>query len=71
MPDFRDLPKTFYEWRRVADAYGLDALMPKVRRRPQLPNATPTHVVHELLALAVAEPTLGCRQLADRLADRG
>ena len=63
--------KTFYEWRRLADAYGLDALMPKARRRPQLPNATPTHVVHELLALAIAEPTLGCRQLADRLADRG
>jgi transposase InsO family protein len=63
--------KTFYEWRRLADAYGLEALMPKPRRRPQLSNATPTHVVHELLALGVAEPTLGCRQLADRLADRG
>src|SRR3954463_9080098 len=45
--------------------------MPKARRRPQLPNATPTHVLHELLALAVAEPTLGCRQLGDRLAVRG
>lgn len=63
--------KTFYEWRGVAERYGLEALMPKARRRPQLPNATPTHVLHELLAVAVAEPTLGCRQLADRLADRG
>jgi len=63
--------KTFYEWRRVAERYGLEALMPKARRRPQLPNATPTHVLHELLAIAVAEPSLGCRQLADRLADRG
>jgi len=63
--------KTFYEWQQTAAAYGLEALMPKARRRPQLPNATPTHVVHELLALAVAEPTLGCRQLADRLTDRG
>ncbi|MEJ7584325.1 MAG: helix-turn-helix domain-containing protein [Acidimicrobiales bacterium] len=54
--------KTFYEWRRLADAYGLEALMPKARRRPQLANATPTHVVYELLALAVAEPTLGCRR---------
>ena len=62
---------TFYEWRAVAERYGLDALMPKARRRPQLPNATPTHVLHELLAFAVAEPTIGCRQLADRLADRG
>lgn len=63
--------KTFYEWRRVAAAYGREALMPKARRRPQLPNATPTHVIHELLVLAVAEPTLGCRQFADRLHDRG
>lgn len=63
--------KTFYEWRSVAERYGLEALMPKARRRPQLPNATPTHVLHELLAIAVAEPTIGCRQLADRLADRG
>lgn len=63
--------KTFYEWQDVAERYGLEALMPKARRRPQLPNATPTHVLHELLSLAVAEPTLGCRQLADRLADRG
>ena len=36
--------KTFYEWRNVAERYGLEALMPKARRRPQLPNATPTHV---------------------------
>jgi transposase InsO family protein len=63
--------KTFYEWQGMAERYGLEALMPKARRRPQLPNATPTHVLYELLAIAVAEPTLGCRQLSDRLADRG
>lgn len=62
---------TFYAWLSVAAAYGLEALMPKARRRPQLPNATPTYVVAELLTIAVMEPTLGCRQLADRLADRG
>ncbi len=61
----------FYEWRRLADAYGLEALMPKARRRPQLANATPTHVIAELVVMAVAEPTIGCRQLADRLTDRG
>lgn len=61
----------FYEWRKTARNYGLEALMPKGRRRPQLPNATPTHVVAELLSLAVTEPALGCRQLADRLGERG
>jgi transposase InsO family protein len=61
----------FYEWQAMAERYGLEALMPKARRRPQLPNATPTHVLEVLLTLAVLQPTLGCRQLADRLADRG
>jgi transposase InsO family protein len=62
---------SFYEWRNTAERYGLEALMPKDRRRPQEPNETPTHVVADLLSLAVVEPTIGCRQLADRLAERG
>ena len=61
----------FYEWRGVVELYGLAALMPKQRRAPQMPNATPTWVVNELLTLAVTEPTLGCRQYADRLEGRG
>jgi hypothetical protein len=61
----------FYEWRSMAERYGVEALMPKARRQPQLLNATPTHVLEVLLSLAVLQPTLGCRQLADRLADRG
>jgi len=61
----------FYKWRERAERYGVEALMPKQRRRPQLPNATPTWLVEELLALAVAKPTLGCRQLADELGRRG
>jgi transposase InsO family protein len=61
----------YYEWKNTADRYGLDALMPKGRRKPQLPNATPTHVVEQLLTLAVLEPTWGARRLADRLGDQG
>jgi transposase InsO family protein len=61
----------FYEWRNVAQEYGLEALVPKERRVAQMPNATPTWVVNELLTLAVTEPTIGCRQYADRLDDRG
>ncbi len=61
----------FYEWRRAVERYRLQALMPKERRAPQMPNATPTWVVNELLSLAVTEPTMGCRQYADRLGDRG
>jgi transposase InsO family protein len=59
------------EWKKLADRYGTEALMPKTRRRAQLPNATPTHVIEQLLTLAVLEPTLGARRLADRLVDAG
>jgi hypothetical protein len=61
----------YYQWKNVADRYGLDALVPKGRRSPQMPEATPTHVVQALLTLAVVEPTIGCRQYADRLGDQG
>jgi len=61
----------YYEWKKLADRFGLEALMPKARRSPQMPSATPTHVVERLLTLAVLEPTIGCRQYADRLGDQG
>ena len=61
----------FYEWKNLAANYGIDALVPKGRRSPQMPNSTPTWVLNELLTMAVAEPTIGCRQYADRLGDRG
>jgi len=61
----------YYEWKNVADRYRLDALMPKNRRKPQMPEATPTHVIEALLILAVLQPTIGCRQYADRLGDQG
>ena len=61
----------YYEWKALADAHGLEALWPKDRRRPAQPNETPTHVITDLLALVVIEPTIGCRQYADRLAELG
>jgi len=62
---------TFYRWKKVADAYGLAALMPKARRAPAMPNATPTWVVEELLAEAVVRPTLGAARYAECLEARG
>ena len=55
----------------MADRYGLEALVPKGRRVPQMPEATPTHVIEALLTLAVLQPTIGCRQYTDRLGDQG
>jgi hypothetical protein len=48
----------FYRWKKVADAYGLAALlMAKSKRAPAIPNATPTWVVEELLAEPAKSPT--------------
>ena len=61
----------FYEWKKLAENYGIEALWPKDRRRPAQPNETPTHVIADLMALVVIEPTIGCRQFADRLCELG
>lgn len=63
--------KSIHDWKRLAAAYGLDALMPKARRAPAMPNATPTWVVEELLAEAVVRPTLGADRYAEILSERG
>jgi transposase-like protein len=61
----------FYRWKKAADAYGLAALMPKTKRAPTMPNATPTWVLEELLAEAVVRPTLGVARYAEILEARG
>ena len=62
---------TFYRWQRRVETGGLEALMPKGRRPPAMPNQTPAWVVDELLAEAVVRPTLGARRYADDLGQRG
>ena len=63
--------KTIHEWKRLSASYGIDALMPKARRAPAMPNATPSWVVEELLAEAVVRPTLGAARYAEHLEARG
>jgi transposase len=62
---------TYYRWASRAQRYGLAALLPKGRRPPVMPTATPPDQVEAVLAEAVARPTLGARQLVSHLADRG
>lgn len=61
--------KTFYEWEDKATRYGLSALMPKDRRPPVMPNAMSEREISAIVAVAVANPTLGARQLLDLLED--
>ncbi len=62
---------SFYDWKRLADAYGLEALRPRQRRRPRQPNETPPWQVDIILAEAISRPTLGAGQLLEFLEDRG
>jgi transposase InsO family protein len=58
-------------WAGRAQRYGLAALLPKDRRPPVMPTATPPDQVEAVLAEADARPTIGARRLVDYLADRG
>lgn len=63
--------KTIHQWITLARTDGMEALRPKERRAPQMPNATPTWVVDQLLQLAILEPTRGARYYATRLGGDG
>lgn len=41
---------TYYRWRRWLERYGPEALRPRERRRPRMPNATPVLVEERVLA---------------------
>ena len=62
---------TYYRWVGRAQRYGLAALLPKGRRPPVMPTATPPDQVEAVLAEAVARPTIGAQRLVEHLADRG
>lgn len=63
--------KTYYEWIKKAEQYGLSALLPRDRRKPHQPNAMSSEEVAVILSEAVARPTLGPRSLLRHLRERG
>lgn len=63
--------KSYYEWLDRAARYGPEALMPKERRSPVMPNAMGEDEVAAILAVAISQPTLGARQLVDQLEEFG
>jgi hypothetical protein len=70
-PHFGVSATTYYRWAGRAQRYRLAALLPKGRRPPVMPTATPPDQVKAVLAEAVARPTIGARRLVDHLAERG
>lgn len=63
--------KTYYEWLKKAEQYGLSALLPRDRRKPHQPNQMSPEEVSVILAEAVARPTLGPKGLLRHLHERG
>ncbi len=63
--------KTYYQWTKAAQQYGLAALQPRERRKPHQPNAMSSEEVSVILAESIARPTLGARSLLRHLKARG
>jgi transposase InsO family protein len=63
--------KTYYEWIKKAEQYGLSALLPRERRKPHMPNAMTSEEVAVILSEAIARPTLGPKSLLRHLKKRG
>ncbi len=59
---------TYYRWRRQVLAWGLEALRPRERRRPRMPNQLPAHVEQRILAFSLAYPGHGPRRVSAELA---
>jgi len=59
---------TYYVWRRRVARQGLDALRPRERRRPQMPNQLSKVVEERIVAFALGHPGLGPRRIAAELA---
>ena len=61
--------QSLHRWKALFEAYGAEALVPKTRRVPQMPNAAPLCVIERLGRLAVTYPQGGARWYAGELSD--
>lgn len=58
---------TYYAWRRQVERHGLEALRPRERRRPKMPNQLSKLVEERVLAFSIAHPGLGPKRVASEL----
>jgi transposase-like protein len=58
---------TYYVWRRRVERYGLEALRPRERRRPKMPNQLPKMVEERIVSFSIAHPGFGPRRVASEL----
>ena len=59
---------TYYRWKAMVEASGLEMLRPRERRSPRMPNQTNPVIEARVLAFAIAHPGLGPRRISATLA---
>ena len=59
---------TYYRWKSMVEASGLEMLRPRERRAPRMPNQIPPFIEQRILAFSLAHPGLGPRRISATLA---
>jgi len=65
--DFGIHRSTYYRWQPRVKQWGVDALRPRERRPPQMPNRVPPWVEERVVAFALGFPGFGPRRIAAEL----
>ena len=59
---------TYYRWAERVERWGLEALRPRERRRPRMPNQLGPHLEQRVVAFALGQPGFGPRRISAELA---
>jgi len=59
---------TYYRWAAKVERWGLEALRPRERRRPRMPNQLGPHLEGRIVAFALGQPGLGPKRISAELA---
>jgi hypothetical protein len=57
--------------KKAYETYGKEGLLPRIRRKPTMPNRTPLHVEQEILLVTRNKPMLSYIRLADEIRTDG
>jgi transposase len=59
---------TYYRWAEKVERWGLEALRPRERRRPRMPNQLGPHLEQRIVAFALGQPGFGPLRISAELA---
>jgi len=61
----------YYAMKKAYEVYGKEGLLPRVRRKPTMPNRTPEQIEQEILLVTRKKPMLSYIRLADEMKSEG